>query len=204
MTPLLISVMTCTRPGGVSYVEDTVAQITEELPGYQKVLICDGPSPSDLAGFEVVDAHSVRERSLWGVINNKEPAWLALKMAKSLGVGLLFCEDDVRRVKTGAFRKMVEHQSPDGVAFTSFFHRNRKPGIYHALEFEMSQAVLFPAEAARNLADFPTNFEGDWRAAVGCDRAMASCGHLMRWKYELTAPLISHVGEVSSIGTPRS
>jgi len=164
VTPVII---TC--PRRVDYFTETYSAVCAELPSV--VVLTD--TPLDFP-------------------DNKHIGWGALEIAG--GDDLLFLEDDVLPLIPGAFRQMTEHRTPEGLAFTSFYHPAKLPGVYRAGEFQMSQAVLFPAETVERLLAFRGSAE--WLAVRGFDLAVAAC--LKHTSYEQRPNLVNHVGEWSA------
>jgi len=193
--PLLVSVMTCPRPGGVSYLDGTLAAVDADLAHRPRLLVCDGPEPRKPEGWFAALVPA-RRRAARGLPDNRVPGWAAIWVAFSMGADLLFLEDDVRPLTPGAFAKMAAHQVAPGAAFTSFYHRDRKPGIHDAAVFNMSQAVLLPSATVADLwqdRDDPATDQ-----VVGVDLAIAILGRGRRWRFEQTAPLVEHVGKYSA------
>lgn len=189
----LVAVLTCPRPRGASYVEQTIAQVDEALGGSRRLLVSDGPTSLRPTGWDV----EVYTRT--GRADNKHPGWVAIRAAADAGDGLLFMEDDVLWRSSAILRAAAEHQVAPGAAFTSFFHFARVPGIYPSRVFDMSQALLLPAAAVATLAEFPGNYRGDWSSVMGFDIAVSVCGHHAGWRYELVDGRLDHVGEVSAV-----
>jgi len=192
--PLLVSVLTCPRPGGVSYVEGTLAAVDAELGGdVRRVLVCDGPAPAHPVGWTELLVPP-REKVRAELPDNKAPGWVAMWAAYAQGADLLFLEDDIRPVRPGAFAAMAQHQVAAGCAFTSFYHRLRAPGIHDAAAFNMSQAVLIPWFRLVALWSQRNNLS----TVVGVDLGIAEVGRRAGWRFEQTAPLIAHVGTLSA------
>lgn len=192
--PLLVSVLTCPRPGGVSYLAGTLAAVDAELPGVRKLVIFDGGTPASRDGWTVATYPARPPRPPHGYQDNREPAWVAIWAAFSSGSDLLFLEDDIRPIAPGSFAAMAQHEVVDICAFASFHHLNRAPGVYDVASFNMSQAVLVPW---RSLSTLWTRRHEVGRA-TWVDLAIAEVGRRAGWRFEQTENLVRHVGTISA------
>lgn len=196
----MISVLTCPRPGGASYLEQTLGEVERDCPDALKVIVCDGREVTRPGWTSMVVPPRARAP---GAVDNKAPGWVPIWTAFAAGRDLLFLEDDVSGLAPGAFRQMLEHRPQDGVAFTSFYHRTRRPGVYQVGDFDMSQALKIPARTVAALWDFKvTGPPGDWANVVGVDLAIAVALKPRGWRYELAPSLVAHVGAVSAVAPP--
>lgn len=175
----MISILTCPRPDGVSYVEPLLEAIQAELPDERLEIVRDVPTSPP---------------------NNKHTGWRALALAAEHGEDLLFLEDDVRPAFPGALAAAAAYEVPAWAAFTSL-HQPRPAatlGAIAALVFQMSQAVKIPRRSLDWLLRFPTTARGDWEAATGFDLALAAAGRAAAWSYEQAESYFRHVGVVSA------
>lgn len=192
----MISVITCPRPGGVSYLRPLLSAVSEACPGERCVLLCSGPLEFWPGWVSVPFSHPAHAPR-----DNKFVGWAATERAASLGEDLLFLEDDVSPADATAVADAVRYEVPLDCGFASL-HRSRwtTPGTHEAGKFMMSQAVKIPARSFAHLLDWHRRCSGDWEAIFGVDIALATAGHNARWKYEQTERnYFNHVGEVSSV-----
>lgn len=200
-SPLLISVITCPRPRGVSYLAGTLASVDAEL-ACDRLLVCDGDAVIAPAGWSV-ETIAPRARRVSILPDNKEPGWVAIGAALARGADLLFLEDDIRPLHRGAFAAMAAHQVPDGVAFTSFFSRLRAPGVHRAEQFQLSQALKIPHRSLRVLADAEKTDPLQWSLVVGVDIAISAFGRMADWRFEQMPNFIEHIGLWSAANPTR-
>lgn len=177
----MISVLTCPRPGGISYIEPLLDAINTEVPEGRLFIVRDGPilrSPPD----------------------NKFAGWRAIEEALRVSEDLLFLEDDVRPAFDGAIREAIAYKVPEEAGYSSFhLSRFTAPGIRPSVTFMMSQAVKIPLRSLNWLVKFPNYCIGDWQAVLGFDCALASAGHAAGWFYEQKERnYFNHVGLVSA------
>lgn len=194
--PLLVSVITCPRPHGASYVAGTLAAVDAGVPlSVRRLLICDGARPAVPSGWEAVDVPP-RSRRNGALPDNKDVGWLAIMAAAAAGADLLFLEDDIRPLPDhrDAFARMAAHEVPSGAAFTSFFSKFNPAGCYDSGRFEMSQAVKIPARSLAWLARGPGVDPGLWLRTTGVDIAIGQLGARAGWRYEQTDNLVEHIG----------
>jgi hypothetical protein len=194
--PLVVSMTTCRRPHGVSYLEGSLKAVDADLTAYQRLLICDGEFPEALTpGWLPIVLPQQAKRNT-NLPDNKQVGWVAIRFAAMIGADLLFLEDDIRPLQAGAFSSMVAHQVPDQVAFTSFFRgsMNRPEGIHPAGEFQMSQAVKIPLRSLQVLARANEIDRERWQGVTGVDIEIAEIGSISHWKFEQTGNLIEHIG----------
>lgn len=195
--PLLVSVTTCRRPHGASYLDGTLASIDAEIGvDVPRLLVCDGEEVrADGWTSETVPARARRPGRL---PDNKVPGWVPIRTAWEMGADLLFCEDDIRALRRGAFAAMVAHEVPGDVAFTSFFAPGRAPGRHRARDFMYSQAVKIPHRSLGVLADAAQRLPFQWSLVVGVDLAIGAVGGFHGWTFEQTPNLVEHVGLYSA------
>lgn len=175
----MISIITCKRPGGVSYVEGLLGSLEKE--GLRAEVFVDEPGPI-----------GVRP-------DNKRVGWKALEAAYEIGEDLLFLEDDARPLFPGAIAAAVAYPVPEWAAWSSLCDCRdtgwtRTPAIY----FQMSQAVKIPNRSLYPLLQLPRLNRGDWDAVTGFDIAMAVTGHAAGWLYEQGRKCFEHIGYVSA------
>lgn len=204
---LLVSVLTCRRPHGVSYLRGTLASIDAEISAdVPRLLVCDGEEPSAL-GTGVVTTCTwnwtsavvpARARRPGRLPDNKIPGWVAIRAAWTMGMDLLFCEDDIRPLRRGAFAEMAAHEVPQDAAFTSFFARDRAAGRYGAREFMYSQAVKIPHRSLGALVEAEQRKSFQWQLVVGVDLAISAVGAVNGWTFEQTDNLVEHIGLYSA------
>ena len=193
--PLLVSVITCPRPHGVSYLRGTIASVDAGIGlGVQRLLVCDG-AREEAPGWEVAEMPD-RQRQRGALPDNKDVGWVAIRAAFEAGADLLFLEDDIRPLPghRDAFAAMVAHTVPTDAAFTSFFSKFNPAGRYDSGRFEMSQSVKIPARSLEWLARAPEIDPGLWLRTTGVDIALGLLGARAGWRYEQTENLIEHVG----------
>jgi hypothetical protein len=191
----LVTVLTCPRPNGVSYLEGTLDAIDAELGDHRRLLICDGPAPTARADWDAIVAPPRTRRSIHALPDNKIPGWMALEAAAHAGSDLLFCEDDIRPAVPGAFRKMASYCCTAQADFTTFFGATRRlPGIYKGRDFQLSQAVLLPRRIVQRLLAARIRAPGDWEPVTGIDIAIGVLANCEGMHFEQTADLVRHVG----------
>jgi hypothetical protein len=186
--PLVVSMMTCPRPHGASYLDASADAVDAELADRPRLLLCDTVEVLRAGWTSAV--MPPREK-----IENKRLAWPAFSVALSYDADLLFLEDDIKPIRPGAFKEMARHKVAEGCAFASFYHRGRAPGVYDAGIFDMSQAVLIPAVTVRALWAARDRLP---RFVPFVDLAIADVGRHLGWKFEQAPPLVAHVGAVSA------
>jgi hypothetical protein len=198
---LLVSVLTCPRPRGVSYLDGTLKSIDAEVAAdVPRLLVCDGEEVlADGWTSAVVPA---RPKCRGKLPDNKFPGWVALRAAWAMGADLMFCEDDIRALHPGAFAAMVEHEVADDMAFTSFFARERPAGSHPVREFMYSQAVKIPHRSLGYLVDADKQKPFLWSLVAGVDLAIGTIGGFYRWKFEQTPNLVEHIGLWSAANPP--
>jgi hypothetical protein len=191
---VLVSVLTCSRPGGASYVEQTLAALDAALgSSVPKLLVSDGGVVA-CDGWQLLSL--MKQPRTSGQIDNKRAGWYAIREARKRDCDLLFMEDDVLPLTPSSVSTMTTHEVPAELAWTSFFHRLRQPGMYPCAIFDMSQALLIPRRSIEWLADCG---RGDWQRAIGFDVAMAVAGKARGARYELAPNEVAHVGLVSAV-----
>ena len=202
---MLISIITSSRPDGISYVENTIKYIDNEVEyNIPRVLICHGGRPRGPIpwNWRIIDLPFETKH-----IDNKYSGWEALRAASELQTDLLFLEDDIKPSRKGSFNEMLAHEVPDGLAFTSFFHAIYPKGNYPCNKFNMSQAVKIPLRTVEYLLGSQKGFMGNWWANRGIDLIIGQFCHFNQMRYEQTDNKIKHVGVVSicspgNLGSP--
>ena len=194
--PLLVSVITCRRPRGVSYLEGTLTAIDRELSG-DRLLVCDGEAVEAPVGW-LTTVVPPRQRARGVLPDNKLPGWIAIRTALEMGSDLLFLEDDIRPLHRGAFAEMAAHRVPNDAGWSTFFSRWREPGIYPAADFMFSQAVKIPHRSLAILAEAERIDPLQWRLVTGVDIAIAAFGRIARWSFEQRENLVEHIGLYSA------
>lgn len=197
MSNPVLTVITCPRPGGASYVDRTLGWIEEEEASARlslsKFIICDS-EPVFRAGWQT--RRIVRGWTPHALPANKWAGWEALSVASEQGSDLLFLEDDIEPLAPGALRRLVETPIPDDAAWMSFFHPSRPPGRYPAPVFMYCQALKIPRRTVSDLLRIPLIVPGDWEGARGFDEALAALAPRAAEFYQ-AAPIVAHIGEVS-------
>lgn len=193
----MISIITCPRPNGVTYLHPLLVAVDAVCPGELRFLFCDGVTErrADWRTIVLPPGGKYDQR------DNKYVGWMAVEEAARAGEDLLFLEDDIRPVDAFSIVAARNHQIPDQCGFTSF-HRSKwtTAGIHDASKFLMSQAVKIPMRSLAHLIDWRQRCSGDWEAVFGFDTALAVAGRDARWKYEQTERnYFDHVGEVSAV-----
>jgi hypothetical protein len=192
----MISVLTCPRPTGVSYLEPLLYVINKVCPNETKVLICDGPK-LDVPDWHILQAPPFYQRR---GMDNKFPGWMAFEYANQIGQDLLFLEDDVRPVNDQFLLEAVHYQVPSNVSYSSL-HKSKltTTGIQPSARFMMSQAVKIPFRSLPWLLRWPVHSSGDWEAITGVDLAIAMAGNCNGWLYEQTElNYFDHIGTISA------
>lgn len=191
--PLLISVLTCRRPRGVSYLAGTLASVDVDVDtSVSRLLVCDGDEV--IADGWTSAVVPPRPRASGRLPDNKVPGWVAIKTAAAMGADLLFLEDDIRPLHRGAFAAMVAHEVPAGAAFASFFSRMRTPGMHGVADFQLSQAVKIPNRSLGVLANAEKSDPLQWSMVIGVDIAISAFGRSAGWRFEQTQNFIEHIG----------
>lgn len=175
----MITIITCLRSGGVSYIEPLLASIKLQVPNEKLGILKDVPLANP---------------------DNKHIGWKALQMAADLGEDLLFLEDDVRPVGDSLI-DAINYQVPPNVAYSSL-HRNKytTPGTHPSKNFILSQAVKIPYRSLEWLLIWPKVNWGDFEVRNGFDTCLSEAGQNNGWLYEQTERnYFNHVGKISSV-----
>lgn len=175
----MITIITCPRPGGVSYIEPLLIEINRQVPNEKLTILKDVPLPNP---------------------DNKHIGWKALEVAANSGEDLLFLEDDVRPIGDSLI-DAVNYKVPDDVAFTSL-HRNKfhEPGIHPSRDFTLSQALKIPHRSFDWLLRWPKIHWGDWEFRNGFDTCLAGAANNHGWSYEQSERnYFTHVGKVTCV-----
>jgi hypothetical protein len=195
----VIAVLTHPRPGGVSYLGDTLASIDRSARG-RRVVISDVsahrpelPPPWELEAFD-------RPASV--VPQNKWALWRGMRIALEAGEDLVTFEDDVLLCRNGAVQAETLAVPPD-VAWLSlydpWFDTRCPHGLWRsrALTFMYAQAMKFPLRSLELLLLFnPISHD-----RTGADDLLASLGRMLGLTYAVHVPSIAqHVGAVSAVG----
>jgi hypothetical protein len=190
---ILVAVVTCPRPQGVSYVKETLEHIDQQLPDVKKLLICDRKLLI-VPGWDcILEEHRRSE-----LPDNKYSGWTAIRAAIEADSDLLFFEDDILPRGPESFVRMFAHEVPDDAAFTSFYSEDREPGFYKRVLFHYAQAMKIPKRTLEVLLPFKDS--EDWGRVVGFDIAIAVAAKIHDWGFEQRPEEVSHVGQVSTFG----
>ena len=198
----MIAVTTCTRAGGVSYLQATLASIDASARDKHKVLFVDGSAYLTDAppGWEqrITPRPCVRAENRW-------PAWSAIRESVEHSEDLLLCEDDIKFCRNGVARAETV-PIPDDVAFLSYFapfgDLTMSEGIWRTsmTTFGYAQCLRLPLRTLRALIE--KRWEMTDASNGTTDGVLRAMGVRRGWKYGVHYPgLVQHVGAVSAIGT---
>jgi hypothetical protein len=194
----MIAVITHPRPGGVSYLAQTLASIDESAKGL-RALVCDdlahelvAPPPWQTFSFQAPMAG-----------DNRWALWRCFRLAVERCSDLVVFEDDVRLCRGGALYAETL-QVPDGVAWVSLYDPWFRPqtprGLWRSKAggSAWAQALKFPLRTCQ-LLDSVGCVDVD---QAGSDKQLAIVGRLFDLDYAVHVPsLVQHIGVVSSVGT---
>ncbi len=139
-----ISIITCPRPGGVSYVEATAAALVREGAGdCHRLAIVDGQEAPELSGWDVRFSPLAERQGI------RVTMWRAFRAALEVGADrLIYCEDDIIPCKN-AVRRMTEMEIPADTGFITFCDFKELPfaatetGLHRISPYGISGTGLF-------------------------------------------------------------
>lgn len=126
----LVSISTCVRPGGVSYLEPTAEALVREGAGEcgVRAIFWDGPVQRPTAGWDAIGHAGAPEGSRFNM-------WRVFRFALERQADrLVYCEDDIVPSKN-AIRKICSLEVPEWAAFIDFhdmkeLRRAGEPGMH--------------------------------------------------------------------------
>ncbi len=151
----LVSITTCPRPDGASYLRSTAAALLREgaTTCALRVIFCDGESVTVPPGWAIAGDRDQREDVKRD--GSRLTMWRVFRFAVEQGVDrLLYCEDDIVPCRN-AVRKMCAMRISDRVAFIDFHDMRRligttQPGLRAlalgsaSYAYWGTQCMLFP------------------------------------------------------------
>lgn len=179
----MIAVLTCPRPGDVSYLDGLLELLARDVPKEQLLVVHDEKGWREMPP------------------NNRGAAWKALEAAARVGADLLFLEDDVRPRSPYCLRIAVDYPVPPVAAFSALYTPPEAPqiGIRPAAGFKHPQALKIPGRSLDWLIAFADHQFALWASIVGFGPALAAAGAAAGWLYEqLPHSLFDHIGVVSA------
>lgn len=195
----MICVITHPRPGGASYLLDTLAAIDESALGIRMV-VCDSPYPLpdlppawELHRFE--RAATERPENRWAL-------WRCFHLAHDRGEDLIVCEDDIALCANAA-RHAEWLPVPHDVHWISLYDPHFRMTAPHCLArmpgetFVFAQMIKFPLRTCTLFR----NVGCERWDRIGSDDQLGAWGRLMSMTYAIHVPsLAQHVGAVSAVG----
>ena len=173
----MISVITCSRPQNVLYVDDLLKVLRE---------------------YQIIPT-VFKDTQLKTPPDNKYIAWYVFRQAAKTSNDLLFLEDDVLPMSETALQTAINYVVPDNCAWSSLcLSTIHASGRHPAAQFAMSQALKIPNKTLQALVNFATTHQDDWLAVRGVDTAMAVVGKYSKWQFEQSSlACFEHVGKIS-------
>lgn len=217
---MIVAVSTCRRPGGVSYLGETLASLDAAgAREHGRFIVSDGPPPDVCPdGWRVLADPS-------GPHGSTSNLWAALRLAHTEGPSrLLFVEDDTVWC-TNAVRAAAALEVPADVAFVALFHaahgllrdpqsgRNERDGLdvqpFQGPIYCFNQALVLPARTVAYLVrrdpnELPAN-ERLWgpHGEVGnaSDRVLGAFCFASPWpRYGVVQPnFVQHIGAQTAV-----
>jgi len=199
-----VTITTCARPGGVSYLRETAEALLREGADHctYKAVIVDGVLDDKPRGWTTV-SHVL-------VCSVRAVMWRAFRYAKQRDVDmLLYCEDDITPCRN-AVRHILQTRVPEDCAFVDFhdmvelrsgasrgLHVRRFDGLLRH-KYIGNQCMMFPRRTIDWLVQRDPVY--DYAPVHHADAALGKLLEASPWpQYGICVPaLVRHIGEVSA------